>query len=186
MTPWAPPETYENLGAGCAPSPCLNHSPLAALRSCRAPQGHPALPHGLSGPGGWVGVRLIALTFSFLSALLIAVSTAVDKVIAHFSSARNLVQKVRAQLGWVEGRRGSGGFGSGSVFHHTPVPHLWSSEGALREGSHYLLPPFSPCLYTLLPLAFRLSWGTAGSALTWATCCCTPCALRSMVWWRTG
>lgn len=50
----APPETCENLSAACAPSPCLNHSPLAALRSCRAPQGHPMLPLVCPGHGvGW-------------------------------------------------------------------------------------------------------------------------------------
>lgn len=60
----APPETCENLSAACAPSPCLNHSPLAALRSCRASQGHPTLP--LVCPGHGVGWDVSECTDIFL------------------------------------------------------------------------------------------------------------------------
>ncbi|XP_064032130.1 AP-4 complex accessory subunit RUSC1 isoform X2 [Pogoniulus pusillus] len=58
-----------------------------------------ALACGLGGAGGhqWVPGTVERGDKTCKEALLIAISTAVDKIIAHFSTARNLVQK--AQLG---------------------------------------------------------------------------------------
>lgn len=87
---------------------------------------------------------------------MIAVSTAVDKIIAHFSTARNLVQKVRAWaealmgLGWLEGRKGHTGFGRRGLGNsamlpgacHILIAHLWrwhsQAEPAGSEESHHL------------------------------------------------
>lgn len=105
------------------------------------------------------------------SALLVAISSAVDKVIAHFSTARNLVQKVRAGLG----RAGQGGRGFGSPRGGIPHPS--------QQDQAQVLP------FPSLPsprASLRPSWGTAGSTLTWGTCCCTPSALHSTPWWRMG
>lgn len=78
-----------------------------------------------------------------------------DKVIAHFSSARNVVQKVRARLGWVEGRRGCGGFGCGSALCHPP--HSPSLEFIRRSSVGRT--PLSP------PSPLSLSLHTAASSL---------------------
>uniref|UniRef100_A0A669QP41 Uncharacterized protein n=1 Tax=Phasianus colchicus TaxID=9054 RepID=A0A669QP41_PHACC len=83
---------------------------------------------------GWVGVCLSALTFSFLSALLIAVSTAVDKVIAHFSSARNLVQKAQLGDSWLSPD-------VGYLLLHTLCPALY---GLVEDG----LKPFQKDVIT--------------------------------------
>uniref|UniRef100_H9H1W7 Uncharacterized protein n=1 Tax=Meleagris gallopavo TaxID=9103 RepID=H9H1W7_MELGA len=77
---------------------------------------------------------MLALTFSFLSALLIAVSTAVDKVIAHFSSARNLVQKAQLGDSWLSPD-------VGYLLLHTLCPALY---GLVEDG----LKPFQKDVIT--------------------------------------
>lgn len=147
----------------------------------------PLLPAAVAVSPGHRPLPRCHLPFPCPTALLIAVSTAVDKIVAHFSAARNLVQKVRAWaealpgLGWAGGRAGGAGFGQGGGFG--------SSEGEdptippCRLGVRCSRSPPSPLLALL---SFRPSWETAGSAQMWGTCCCTPSALRSTPWWRMG
>ncbi|XP_048785269.1 AP-4 complex accessory subunit RUSC1 [Lagopus muta] len=87
-----------------------------------------AQPHG-DGPEGRRGVLA-----EQKKALLIAVSTAVDKVIAHFSSARNLVQKAQLGDSWLSPD-------VGYLLLHTLCPALY---GLVEDG----LKPFQKDVIT--------------------------------------
>lgn len=80
------------------------------------------------------------------------------------------------------GAEGEGWAGLGWAGRGLGVPRVGFPHPSQRDQGQVL--PFpslpSPCASP------RPSWGTAGSTLTWGTCCCTPSALRSTPWWRTG